>query len=543
MSAAGLDCSDIRGANGRSYVPRTSDIQNGVGVSVSAIGASNSASDPVTSEVIEVGDHNWTGTKPSTATTGSATVQALGTEATLGGAIVPGFSDWGYRFRWGVVGDSKVHDAYGSSVDPCTGGYALPSCGQGTYVGNTAQAVTVHLAGLSPNATYWYQLVAYNSDAIPKPPNNEIDGAVHRFRASTAGGPPLLQNAQFVDGPHPRVDVQVFPGGKPATIAVSWSGPDVQTRSNDVHIDLGPDPGASTVVPLPLPFTPQKTLPYQYTITAITDAGSATANGAFSSGLAPAPQALYPTAIGSTTATLAADLHTDWIGLVDQGYANHYEADAELWAAGDTAPVPGSPGTQSMFLASTDENLKTPEQPTHLLSGLSPGTTYHYQVSLDVGSLNSGDSTLQVLESNVIQFTTANAAPAGSASTSSSAFSMQMSCLTANGCSGSFESTPSAPFAAGGATAATAARGLADARARRTPHASANPVLAYGRYRIAAHGHAVIRVRLTRTGRRWLRGHPHVRRLSVAIHNANARRGAVSRAWVELRRTTSRSRR
>lgn len=43
--------------------------------------------------------------------------------------------------------------------------------------------------------------------------------------------------------------------------------------------------------------------------------------------------------------------------------------------------------------------------------------------------------------------------------------------------------------------------------------------------------------RLTAARHRWLRAHPRVRRVSIAIRNANAARGAASRVWLTLKRS------
>lgn len=93
-------------------------------------------------------DQTFTTVALAPAVTTGLVVEATATTATLGGGIVPEGVDTTYHFEWGTT------TAYGSDVP-------APDGDAGSAV-NT-QNVTAGIAGLAPNATYHYRLVASSS--------------------------------------------------------------------------------------------------------------------------------------------------------------------------------------------------------------------------------------------------------------------------------------------------------------------------------------------------------------------------------------------
>lgn len=93
-------------------------------------------------------DQSFTTVALAPAVTTGLVVEATATTATLGGGIVPQGVDTTYHFEWGTT------TAYGSDVP-------APDGDAGSAV-NT-QGVTAGIAGLAPNTTYHYRLVASSS--------------------------------------------------------------------------------------------------------------------------------------------------------------------------------------------------------------------------------------------------------------------------------------------------------------------------------------------------------------------------------------------
>lgn len=284
-----------------------------------------------------------------TALTG--TVSAVGgTTATLNGTVNPAGSATDWWFEYGTT------TAYGSKT-------VATAAGSGSANVSVSKALT----GLAPATTYHYRLVAKSSQGT----TNGSDGLF-----TTASPPVAVTQAATGVGPtSATLGGTVNPSGQPTTWLVEY-GTTTSYGSKTAAADAGSGTTAKAVSVAVSGLAAGKT--YHFRLVATSDAG--TANGADTTFVTAAPPAVTTSgasSVGSSTATLN--------GKVDpRGRSTSY-----LFEYG-TSTAYGSKTSSSS--AGSGSGAKSVSK---AVSGLKPGTTYHFRLvaTSDAGTSTGSDVT------------------------------------------------------------------------------------------------------------------------------------------------------
>ncbi len=282
-----------------------------------------------------------------TAITGA--VSAIGgTSATLNGTVNPDGSatDWWFEFG--------TSTAYGSKT-------TTTAAGSGT----ANVAVSKGLTALSAATTYHYRLVAKNSSGT----TNGSDGIF-----TTASAPVAVTGAASGVGPTgATVGGTVNPNGQPTNWYVEY-GTTTGYGSKTATTDAGSGTSSKSVSAALTGLTAGKT--YHFRLVATSDAGTTTGSDAsFVTAEPPAVTTSAASSVGSTSATLN--------GKVDpNGRSTTY-----LFEWGTTTSY-GSKTSSSSAGSGTSAVTATKG-----ISGLKPGTTYHFRIvaTSDAGTTKGAD--------------------------------------------------------------------------------------------------------------------------------------------------------
>jgi hypothetical protein len=279
--------------------------------------------------------------------------------ATLEAKINPSGQETGYSFQYAasptLAGATTV-----------SGTSTLP----GTYNAEGLQA-TVDVSSLAPNKVYYYRVIAENEQSRTE--GNPTEGPIQEFRTSpplptaiTGGSSTMLADTATLAG-------SVNPGSTGPNSDTSYyfqySTSETYAQGaalTDVPAAPGADAGQGTSeVPVSVPvsgLSPQTT--YHYRLVAVNDHGEDPAYGEdrqFTT-LAFAPQSLGPVLLGETSALLELTLTPE----AATTYKLEYGTD-------------GSYG-QSVTITPTGDEAEGSELLSLQLSGLAPGTSYHYRL-------------------------------------------------------------------------------------------------------------------------------------------------------------------
>jgi len=284
------------------------------------------------------------------------------TAATLNATVNPnGGTVTSCQFQWGTTA------SYGQTA----------SCIQTVGGGTSAVAVTAPLTGLSPNTTYHYRIVATNAGGT----NNGSDGTL-----TTLPNPPTVATGSpsSVSQTAATLNANVNPnGGTVTSCQFQWGTTSSYGQTASCAQTVGS--GTSAVaVSAALTGLTANTI-YHYRIVA-TNAGG-TSDGAdqtFTSSVnAPSVTTGVASSISQTAATLNATVNPS-AGNITNCQFNW----GTTISYGQTAPCAQTVGSGTSAVAVTS-----------LLSGLSPNTTYHFQiVATNASGTTSGtDGTLTTL--------------------------------------------------------------------------------------------------------------------------------------------------
>jgi len=268
--------------------------------------------------------------------------------ATLTGTLSPNGLDAHYYFQWGATA------AYGNESP------APP----GTDAGEGAGAVATHtdLAGLAPNTTYHYRLVAANS----------LGSTFGQDKAFTTSGPPRItyKSTSAIGHETGTLNAEVNPGELETTYRFQYGestayGIEVPSGGASIGSGAGPVAVSAPLSALKLGVT------YHFRVVAENSAGTTIGSDQKFTTIPPAPvDASYATEVGPTEATL----HTAVNPLGnDTRYLFQYGTQSCQANPSACTNAPAAPGED--IGAGTEDVAKSQR-----LTGLTPNTTYFYRV-------------------------------------------------------------------------------------------------------------------------------------------------------------------
>jgi hypothetical protein len=278
--------------------------------------------------------------------------------ATLTGALLPNGFDAHYYFQWGTS------VSYGSSTPTPPG----------TDAGSGALAVEAEagLSGLTPNTLYHYRIVAENS----------FGTSFGQDKSFTTSGPPRIASepTSGITQTEATINAKVNPDQLPTTYHFEYG----QSTAYGSEVPLGGEAIGEGSTPVAVSATLsglQVGVTYHYRVVAGNEAGTSTGPDQTFTTIPPAPvDATYASGVSATEATL----HT----LINPlGHDTHYyfqygtESCQANPAACTNSPLP--PGED---IGSGTEDVAREVK----LTGLTPGTTYHFRV-LDSNSLGTSE--------------------------------------------------------------------------------------------------------------------------------------------------------
>ena len=328
----------------------------GSGTSATAVSANLASLNPSTKYYYEVVAQNKVSTTDGvinsfttsaapapTATTGSASV-ITASSATLAGTVNPNDAD---THVWFLYGTSSTLSG------------ATQTTSQDIGSGTTTTAVSANLSSLNASTKYYYQVVAQNSTGTTNGTIGSFTTSVPAPTATTGSASSITYNTASLAGtvnPNGADTYAWFLYGASSTLSGA-----TQTTSQD----LGSGTSATAVNASLSSLTPSTK--YYYEVVAQNSTG--TTDGvinSFTTAAAPAPTATTgsPSAITASSATLA-------------GTVNPNDADTHVWFLyGASSTLSGATQTTSLDIGSGT----TATAATANLSGLSPSTTYYYEV-------------------------------------------------------------------------------------------------------------------------------------------------------------------
>jgi phosphodiesterase/alkaline phosphatase D-like protein len=281
-----------------------------------------------------------TGGGPPTATTNAAS-NVTSNSATLNGTVNPNGLATTVYFQWGTS------TSYGNTTPS-------QSIGSGTSNVN----VSANLSGLSPNTTYHYRVVAYNSAGTRY-------GSNVSFTTTSTGGPPTATTnaASNVTSNSATLNGTVNPNGLATTVYFQW-GTSTSYGNTTPSQSIGSGTSNVNVSANLSGLSPNTT--YHYRVVAYNSAGTRYgSNVSFtttSTGGPPTATTNAASNVTSNSATLNGTVNPN--GLATTVYFQW----GTSTSYGNTTP------SQSIGSGTSNVNVSAN------LSGLSPNTTYHYRV-------------------------------------------------------------------------------------------------------------------------------------------------------------------
>ncbi len=268
--------------------------------------------------------------------------------ATLTGSLAPNGFDAHYYFEWGLSAKYEHQSPQPPGTDAGEGAGAV--------------AAKADLSALTPNTTYHYRIVASNS----------LGQSFGADKAFITSGPPRITN-------EPTTAI----GHEEATINAKVNPGELETK---YHFEYGETPAYGTEVPLggasiapgttavavSAPLSGLKLgVTYHFRVVASNSAGTTTGPDQKFTTIAPAPvDQSYATAVGSTTATLNAQINP--LGN-DTSYYFQYGTESCAENPGSCTDTPAAPGEDiGAGIGDVARSLA--------LTGLEPATTYHFRV-------------------------------------------------------------------------------------------------------------------------------------------------------------------
>ncbi len=277
--------------------------------------------------------------------------------ATLNGSFTGDNHDTHYYFEWGT------DNSYGNTAP------ALPGGDAGTTTGTTP--VSADISGLSEYTFYHYRLVATNSI-----------GTTHGVDRAFYSAPPIIPDIQETgaSGITPTsamISAQINPGYGQTIYIVEYG----TSASYDQHTAPGPALDPDNILhPVSQGLTGlSSATTYHYRIVAINFGGvGRTPDMTFRTSDVPSVDSTSSTGVDSRNATLTARINPN---LSSTTYHFEYGVDAGYGSrTAESAPIGAGAG---------DEGASAQ------LSGLAPGTTYHFRVvaTNGIGKTNGKDQT------------------------------------------------------------------------------------------------------------------------------------------------------
>lgn len=408
--------------------------------------------------------------KPDATTNAATGVTTSG--AILHGTVNPEGQTTTVWFNFGTT------SSYGQdNLPPDSGGGTQPA-------DSTNHAVQRSIGNLQPGTFYHYQVVARNNtgttlgaDQTFKTPPEEPT-----FRDGGAGCQDLASSS-------PSYQILVDPGGAGTSVTldgqfVTSFGADGDNSIHTVNIPFpAMDPNSRTV--LNLAFTNAAA---EVDVTEV----------CHRPGIAPAVSAVSSSNVAASSGVISATIDPE-----NASTQTHIEYGQTTGYGSQTSAVATGSGVASSSFTST-------------LSGLSPGTTYHYRVVATnaFGTATSDDHV----------FTTSADQPSGGPTLKQGTVLQKLKCLTTFTCLG----TITFVFSSGGG-AGDVARASRDGGARRV-------VLGHSSYRVTAHQAKGIRIKLNRRGRRLLKRHHRLRVVEIITSRGRHGHTATYRRVVVLKR-------
>lgn len=306
---------------------------------------------------------------------------------------------------------------YGTAPD--LAGCAVINGSPATVTGNTATAVTASVSSLATNTTYYFRIIGTSAKGTRY-------GATFSFTTGTAGSSAptaTTTDATAIGSSTANLNGLVVPGGLSTTVTFCYD--DKTNLKNCANVPATPATVSGTagvaVTTALTGLTPGKT--YYFRVQAINTLGSDTGNTrSFTAGSGFDPPTAVTVAanpVASTTATLK--------GLV----SGNRDVDANVtfcWGP-DSGLTPTCSNGTVETVGSVHKNA-TNQAVSASVSGLSPGSTYYFQVI----ATNQGDGTKAY--GNILSFTTPTSAPTVAtvaASSVSSTSATMNGTVTANG--------------------------------------------------------------------------------------------------------------
>ena len=278
-------------------------------------------------------------------------IEVTAFSATVTGTVIANGFDTIYRFEWGTTTAYDHVGGYASVINKAT-----------------PVEVTNQLTGLSPNTTYHYQLYATNSTGGTRSPDMTL--------TTLPPVPTVTPTAFDVSMTSAYISGLVNPNGVPAQAFVQWGTTTAYGNIASIGTELtGYTP--ATVYTMLTGLMPNTTYHYQLFATNAVGTGSSADTTLTTLATPPTPttgEALYVT---SNSASIGGRVTNDSPFNVKTAYYFRWGPDATY---GNTTPLVEttfSPGTTTWF--------------GEALTGLSPGSTYHYQlVVTNDGAFRSG---------------------------------------------------------------------------------------------------------------------------------------------------------
>ena len=268
--------------------------------------------------------------------------------ATLTGSLSPNGFDAHYYFEWGLSAKYEHQSPEAPGTDAGEGAGAV--------------AAKADLTSLSPNTTYHYRIVASNS----------LGQSFGADKAFITSGPPRITNEPTTAIGHEEatINAKLNPGELETKYHFEYG----ETSAYGSEVPIGGQsiaPGTAAVA-ISAPLSGLKLgVTYHFRVVASNSAGTTTGPDQKFTTIAPAPvDQSYATAVGSTTATLNAQINP--LGN-DTSYYFQYGTESCAENPGSCTDTPAAPGED--IGAGIGDVARSVA-----LSGLSPNSTYFFRV-------------------------------------------------------------------------------------------------------------------------------------------------------------------
>ncbi|MFI5174742.1 MAG: pre-peptidase C-terminal domain-containing protein, partial [Terriglobia bacterium] len=263
--------------------------------------------------------------------------------ATLYGAVNPNGLGTTAYFRWGTS------TAYGNTTAPESLGY-----------GTNVLTVSIELAGLLSNTTYHYQVVASNIVGTTYASNDRVFSTL-----APGGAPPIVTTSVPTDitAHSAKFNAFVNPNGSATTVFFVWG-----TATNEFQ--TAPRPVGDGLHNVYVPFSMLGMEPntaYHYRIVATNTLGTVSGANVYFETLS------YFSTPTITNGYLPSDITPNSATVID--FVNPNSLETTIYFRWGTSTAYGNTTTPQLIGSG-----QIPVEVTEDLTGLSPGTTYHYQL-------------------------------------------------------------------------------------------------------------------------------------------------------------------